>query len=72
MSLPDPTSCSWRAAGGAAPEDPVLRGTGLEGAVPSAGRGGALEAGPAGQEREGWRTGLEPATTGTTTRGSTN
>ena len=23
-------------------------------------------------ERQGWRTGLEPATTGTTTRGSTN
>jgi hypothetical protein len=26
----------------------------------------------AGRKREGWRTGLEPATTGTTTRGSTN
>jgi hypothetical protein len=31
-----PTSCSWRAAGGAAPEETVPRGTGLESGVPSA------------------------------------
>ena len=78
FSVTDQFSGSRRVAGGASPEGTVLRGTGLESDVPSAARGAHRRPAPpaAGARRpgtrEGWRTGLEPATTGTTTRGSTN